>query len=174
MGSRSRPRRSFFGCGGGVSMSRSRVCRIRRCGPRRGSAAWASWNKERRRLSLHASAFTEEPPAEQRPNQHTRQVQSMDSQSNRSVCRGAIGTSAHRDLKALRGTMMNDECLPRQARIIELARHVWHENDDDVAAFLSTPHAMLGGRTPLECCATERDTAMVEGVLLRLAFGVDG
>ncbi len=69
---------------------------------------------------------------------------------------------------------MDDDREVRQARINGLARHVWHDNANDVAAFLSTPHALLGGRTPNECSATERDTAMVEGVLLRLAFGVSG
>lgn len=60
----------------------------------------------------------------------------------------------------------------RHARILALARHVWHDNANDVAAFLSTPQALLGGRTPNECSVTERETAMVEVVLLRLAFGV--
>lgn len=71
-------------------------------------------------------------------------------------------------------TAMTDDRAVREARILALARHVWHDNADAVAVFLSTPHALLGGRTPNECSATERDTAMVEGVLLRLAFGVAG
>lgn len=67
----------------------------------------------------------------------------------------------------------DDDRVARQQRIIALARHVWH-NATDVEAFLTTPHAELGGRTPAECSATERDTAMVIGVLLRLASGVPG
>ena len=62
----------------------------------------------------------------------------------------------------------------RLARLVALTRHVWHDNADDVADFLSTPHALLGGRTPLACSATDLGTEMVEGVLLRLMFGVAG
>jgi putative toxin-antitoxin system antitoxin component (TIGR02293 family) len=62
----------------------------------------------------------------------------------------------------------------RLARLVALTRHVWHDNADDVADFLSTPHALLGGRTPLVCSATDLGTEMVEGVLLRLMFGVAG
>lgn len=62
----------------------------------------------------------------------------------------------------------------RLARLIALTRHVWHDNADDVTDFLSTPHALLGGRTPLECSATDLGTEMVEGVLLRLMLGVAG
>ena len=60
------------------------------------------------------------------------------------------------------------------ARLIALTRHVWHDNEDDVTEFLSTPHALLGGRTPLECSATDLGTEMVEGVLRRLMFAVAG
>ena len=62
----------------------------------------------------------------------------------------------------------------RLARLVALTRHVWHDNADDVADFLSTPHALLGGRTPLACSATDLGTEMVEGVLMRLLFGVAG
>lgn len=62
----------------------------------------------------------------------------------------------------------------RLARVIALTRHVWHDNADDVTDFLSTPQALLGGLTPLERSATDLGAKVVEGVLLRLLFGVTG
>lgn len=51
---------------------------------------------------------------------------------------------------------------------------MWHDNADDVTDFLSTLHALLGGRTPLECSDTDLGSEMVEGVLLRLMLGAAG
>ena len=62
----------------------------------------------------------------------------------------------------------------RLARLVTLTRLVWHGNAEDVSEFLSTPHPLLHGRTPLENSATDLGTELVEGILLRLMYGVAG
>jgi putative toxin-antitoxin system antitoxin component (TIGR02293 family) len=62
----------------------------------------------------------------------------------------------------------------RATRVRALALYVWQDNVEDATAFLSTPHRMLHGKTPLACAGSEADTALAEAVLMRLLHGVDG
>jgi len=63
------------------------------------------------------------------------------------------------------------EKTERLARVIALAELLW---DDTEAAqqFLNTPHAELGGRTPLECAASELGARAVEEVVMRALYGL--
>ena len=63
------------------------------------------------------------------------------------------------------------ERVERLARVIATAEHVW----DDVAdarVFLSTGHAMLGGKRPIEVALTELGARRVETLLWSLFHGV--
>ena len=78
-------------------------------------------------------------------------------------------TTFHRrgaDLKPQEG-----ERVERLARVIATAEHVW---DDalDARTFLSTGHAMLGGRRPIEVALTELGARRVENLLWSLFHGV--
>jgi putative toxin-antitoxin system antitoxin component (TIGR02293 family) len=56
---------------------------------------------------------------------------------------------AGEDLKPQEG-----ERVERRARVITTAEHVWG-SVDDARAFLSTAHAMLGGKRPIEVALAE-------------------
>ncbi len=61
--------------------------------------------------------------------------------------------------------------LSRIAQVWSCALDVWR-NDDDTRAFLNRPHAMLGGRTPMDAALkTEAGARMVEDILGRLEHG---
>ena len=61
--------------------------------------------------------------------------------------------------------------VERLARVIATAEHVW-DSADDARAFLSTGHAMLGGRRPIEVALTELGARRVENLLWSLFHGV--
>ncbi|WP_291992490.1 antitoxin Xre/MbcA/ParS toxin-binding domain-containing protein [Candidatus Accumulibacter sp. ACC003] len=63
------------------------------------------------------------------------------------------------------------EKTERLARVYATARHVW-DSDDDALAFVHTPHAMLGGRAPLDVGMTELGARRVEALLWRLFYGI--
>jgi putative toxin-antitoxin system antitoxin component (TIGR02293 family) len=63
------------------------------------------------------------------------------------------------------------ERVERLARVIATAEHVW-DNTDDARAFLSTAHAMLGGKRPIEVALTELGARRVEHLLWSLFHGV--
>lgn len=63
------------------------------------------------------------------------------------------------------------EKTERLARVYATARHVWG-SDDEALAFVHTPHAMLGGRPPLEVAMTELGARRVESLLWRLFYGI--
>lgn len=63
------------------------------------------------------------------------------------------------------------EKTERLARVYATARHVWG-SDDEALAFVHTPHAMLGGRPPLEVAMTELGARRVETLLWRLFYGI--
>ena len=63
------------------------------------------------------------------------------------------------------------ERVERLARVIATAEHVW-SNIDDARAFLSTGHAMLGGKRPIEVALTELGARRVENLLWSLFHGV--
>jgi putative toxin-antitoxin system antitoxin component (TIGR02293 family) len=62
------------------------------------------------------------------------------------------------------------EKTERMARVAAMAFEIWGEEDG--RAFLSSPHPMLGGETPLEAAATDLGTREVEAILRALEFGL--
>jgi uncharacterized protein (DUF2384 family) len=51
---------------------------------------------------------------------------------------------------------------------------VWQDEEEPATEFLSSPHPMLHGKTPLQCAESEADTLLAEAVHKRLLYGVDG
>lgn len=75
--------------------------------------------------------------------------------------------------KRRRGTLTADESgrAERLARIFATAEYVWN-SEDDARAFLSAPHPMLQGRTPLDVSMTELGARRVEELLWKLYYGL--
>ena len=63
------------------------------------------------------------------------------------------------------------ERVERLARVIATAEQVWGDVDD-ARSFLSTGHAMLGGKRPIEVALTELGARRVESLLWSLFHGV--
>lgn len=63
------------------------------------------------------------------------------------------------------------ERVERLARVIATAEQVW-DSERDARAFLSTGHAMLGGKRPIEVALTELGARRVENLLWSLFHGV--
>jgi putative toxin-antitoxin system antitoxin component (TIGR02293 family) len=59
----------------------------------------------------------------------------------------------------------------RLARVFATAVEVW-DSEPDAQAFLTTPHAMLEGRSPLDVALTEIGARRVEQLLARLYYGI--
>jgi putative toxin-antitoxin system antitoxin component (TIGR02293 family) len=59
----------------------------------------------------------------------------------------------------------------RLARVFATAEYVWN-SEDDARAFLSTPHPMLQGHTPLDVSMTELGARRVEALLWKLYYGI--
>ncbi len=57
----------------------------------------------------------------------------------------------------------------RLARVFATAAYVW-DSEEDARVFLTTPHAMLQGRSPLEVSLTELGARRVEVLLWRLFY----
>ena len=55
--------------------------------------------------------------------------------------------------------------------MIATAEYVWN-SADDARVFLSSPHAMLGGKRPIEVALTELGARRVENLLWSLFHGV--
>jgi putative toxin-antitoxin system antitoxin component (TIGR02293 family) len=68
-------------------------------------------------------------------------------------------------------TAEESERTERLARVFATAAHVWN-SDDDARSFLTTPHAMLQGRSPLDVSMTELGARRVEELLWRLYYGI--
>ena len=75
--------------------------------------------------------------------------------------------------KRRRDTLTADESgrTERLARIFATADYVWN-SEDDARAFLSVPHPMLQGRTPLDVSMTELGARRVEELLWKLYYGI--
>jgi putative toxin-antitoxin system antitoxin component (TIGR02293 family) len=67
-------------------------------------------------------------------------------------------------------SLAESEKAERIARIAAMAFDLWGEEDG--RAFLSNPHPMLGGETPLEAAATDLGAREVEAILRALEFGL--
>jgi putative toxin-antitoxin system antitoxin component (TIGR02293 family) len=63
------------------------------------------------------------------------------------------------------------EKTERLARIVAMAEEVW-QDVDEVRRFLTTPHAEMGGRTPLDTAMTELGARQVEEVMARITYGL--
>lgn len=75
--------------------------------------------------------------------------------------------------KRRRGTLTADESgrAERLARVFATADYVWN-SEGDARAFLSAPHPMLQGRTPLDVSMTELGARRVEELLWKLYYGL--
>jgi putative toxin-antitoxin system antitoxin component (TIGR02293 family) len=65
------------------------------------------------------------------------------------------------------------ERTERLARVIATSEYVW---DDDAQSrrFLTTPHAALAGKSPLEAASSELGARRVEELLLKILHGLPG
>jgi putative toxin-antitoxin system antitoxin component (TIGR02293 family) len=68
-------------------------------------------------------------------------------------------------------TADESERTERLARVFATTEYVWN-SEDDARAFLSTPHPMLQGRTPLDVSMTELGARRVEALLWKLYYGI--
>ncbi len=68
-------------------------------------------------------------------------------------------------------TADESEKAERLARIFATTQYVWN-SEEDARAFLSTPHPMLQGRTPLDVSMTELGARRVEELLWKLYYGI--
>ena len=68
-------------------------------------------------------------------------------------------------------TAEESERTERLARVFATADYVW-SSEADARAFLSTPHPMLRGRTPLDVSMTELGARRVEELLWKLYYGI--
>jgi len=66
---------------------------------------------------------------------------------------------------------VRSSAAPARARIRKLAVQVW-ENEGDAEQFLSTPHPMLDGKTPLDLARTPEGSQRVTELLLKLEYGL--
>jgi putative toxin-antitoxin system antitoxin component (TIGR02293 family) len=60
-----------------------------------------------------------------------------------------------------------------QVHVYAIARQVW-DSAEDADAFMATPHALLGGKTPVEVAVTEAGAQQVEEILWKLYWGLPG
>lgn len=67
--------------------------------------------------------------------------------------------------------LAESERVERLARIMAMAEEVW-EDREDAQAFLSEPHPLLDGRTPLELGETELGARRVERLLMHLEYSL--
>jgi putative toxin-antitoxin system antitoxin component (TIGR02293 family) len=63
------------------------------------------------------------------------------------------------------------ERTERLARVVAMAEEVW-EDREEARRFLTTPHAELRGRTPLDAAMTELGARQAEEVMARLIYGL--
>lgn len=68
-------------------------------------------------------------------------------------------------------TADESERAERLARVFATADYVWN-SEEDARAFLSSPHPMLQGRTPLDVSLTELGARRVEALLWKLYYGI--
>ena len=75
--------------------------------------------------------------------------------------------------KRRRGLLSTKESgrTERLARVVATSDFVWN-SEEDVRAFLTTPHPLLERRTPLDVSLTEIGARRVEELLWRLHYGI--
>jgi putative toxin-antitoxin system antitoxin component (TIGR02293 family) len=59
----------------------------------------------------------------------------------------------------------------RLARVVAMAEDVWQDREQ-ARRFLTTPHAEIGGKTPLDAALTELGARQAEEVMARIVYGL--
>ena len=68
-------------------------------------------------------------------------------------------------------TSAESERTERMARVVAIAEEVW-EDREQARRFLTTPHAEIGGRTPIDAALTELGARQAEEVMARILYGL--
>jgi putative toxin-antitoxin system antitoxin component (TIGR02293 family) len=63
------------------------------------------------------------------------------------------------------------ERTERLARVVAMAEEVWQDREE-ARRFLTTPHAELGGKSPLDAALTELGARQAEEVMARIVYGL--
>jgi putative toxin-antitoxin system antitoxin component (TIGR02293 family) len=63
------------------------------------------------------------------------------------------------------------ERTERLARVVAMAEEVWQDREQ-ARRFLTSPHAEIGGKTPLEAALTELGARQTEEILARILYGL--
>lgn len=58
-----------------------------------------------------------------------------------------------------------------QEHVYAIARQVW-DSAEDANAFMAAPHALLGGKTPVEAAETGEGARQVEDILWNIYWGL--
>jgi putative toxin-antitoxin system antitoxin component (TIGR02293 family) len=73
--------------------------------------------------------------------------------------------------RRVRLKLVESEKTERLARVIALAELLW-DDEDEAKRFLTTPHAELGRKRPIEAGLTELGARQVEDVVMRALHGL--
>ena len=73
--------------------------------------------------------------------------------------------------RRVRLKLVESEKTERLARVIALAELLW-DDEDEAKRFLTTPHAELGRRRPIEAGLTELGARQVEDIVMRALHGL--
>jgi putative toxin-antitoxin system antitoxin component (TIGR02293 family) len=63
------------------------------------------------------------------------------------------------------------ERTERLARVVAIAEDVWQDREQ-TRRFLTTPHAEIGGKTPLDAAMTELGARQAEEIMARILYGL--
>jgi putative toxin-antitoxin system antitoxin component (TIGR02293 family) len=63
------------------------------------------------------------------------------------------------------------ERTERLARVVAMAEDVWQDREQ-ARRFLTTPHAEMGGKTPLDGALTELGARQAEEIMARILYGL--
>jgi putative toxin-antitoxin system antitoxin component (TIGR02293 family) len=63
------------------------------------------------------------------------------------------------------------ERTERFARVVAIAEDIWQDREQ-ARRFLTTPHAEIGGKTPVEAALTELGARQAEEVMARIVYGL--
>jgi DNA-binding protein HU-beta len=91
--------------------------------------------------------------------------------------RGLLSRSTDASLpirRHARGALVRKRAVPLSPHVTEirsLAEHVW-ENRADAEQFMTSPHAMLEGKTPEQAAASPAGAERVREILMRLEYGI--
>lgn len=95
---------------------------------------------------------------------------SQDPKQRRAIMHGIVPEATY---KRRRDRLSRDESerTERLARITAHALSVWGD-EQDARQFLTTPHPLLGERTPVEAAVTDLGARQVEQILAAIEFGL--